>query len=773
MSSEYKAGTALSQTKYLILIQLLCSVGTYILNSWIARLVGPSIFGTAYVDFYIVYSASMFLSREYIRRACVNYHSRNKNMTVRNSERQIFTIGWWSLIVACIISYIIYYIFDFIHNTSDPTSSTSSTSSISTTDTETDKETYMHCILVCTIAGIVEMVAEPYVLIATMRVWSKLLAFFESLNLILRSVFAFIAMKWIEKKHSNDSELIIKRYQLEAFAYSQLLASIFIFWFWLLYFSSIILEQRYLKKWQQQYHASHGHDHDHSHHHEGCQCQDCVEDRRERERNTVDLNLSNSNNNGKNNKKNSKTKKGNGKNNKNNNSKNSRNCKNNKKNKNKKGKNKNNTSNKEETHDDNSNDGGVGVNEGQERHLGFEDGWMVACCDLFPRFTFSIEKDLLSMLYSFFSQSFVKFVLTEGEKLVMVSLHMDPTVSGVYSLVSNLGSLVARYVFRPIETSSYVEFSKLSKYTVAQKTETNNINNNNNDEEIALVGHILCILLKCVIFLSLMCIIFAPNYSFTVLDVIYGSKWSVDTNAPTVLWQYCFYILFMSVNGITEAYVMSNINQTKSNEEEKEQDENSKNKNETGKSKNNSKSGINSGIFSYNVWLVIFGVMYWGSCILIIGNNFGGASGIILAHCINMGCRIIYNIWFIYKNLKIKDIFTDKRTDKRIVGIKNGWDILKEGIQFDRYVFLMFFMAFIVGYLSKYQFISSSDYCLPSIVIEILVLQGTMLKYACYLVHVIVAVVLVACVAVVMWKFEHQFLDELYGLMTGKLKKNN
>ena len=67
-TKEYEAGTALSQTRYLILIQLGCSIGTYILNSWIARLVGPPIFGVAYVDFYIVYSAALFLSREYVRR---------------------------------------------------------------------------------------------------------------------------------------------------------------------------------------------------------------------------------------------------------------------------------------------------------------------------------------------------------------------------------------------------------------------------------------------------------------------------------------------------------------------------------------------------------------------------------------------------------------------------------------------------------------------------------------------------------------------------------
>ena len=51
-------------------------------------------------------------------------------------------------------------------------------------------------------------------------------------------------------------------------------------------------------------------------------------------------------------------------------------------------------------------------------------------------------KQLLSQSSKFFVQSSLKYALTEGEKLVMIALHIDPDVQGIYSLVCNLGVIL-------------------------------------------------------------------------------------------------------------------------------------------------------------------------------------------------------------------------------------------------------------------------------------------------------------------------------------------
>lgn len=47
---------------------------------------------------------------------------------------------------------------------------------------------------------------------------------------------------------------------------------------------------------------------------------------------------------------------------------------------------------------------------------------------------------------------------------------------------------------------------------------------------------------------------FGPPYSYVLLRVVYGQRWS-ETDAPRALAVYCLYILLLAVNGILEAFV--------------------------------------------------------------------------------------------------------------------------------------------------------------------------------------------------------------------------
>ncbi len=52
-----------------------------------------------------------------------------------------------------------------------------------------------------------------------------------------------------------------------------------------------------------------------------------------------------------------------------------------------------------------------------------------------------------------------KLLLAEGSKLVMAAFS-NSHAQGVYGLVTNLGSLVVRTLFQPIEEAAFLSFSK-------------------------------------------------------------------------------------------------------------------------------------------------------------------------------------------------------------------------------------------------------------------------------------------------------------------------
>ena len=68
-----------------------------------------------------------------------------------------------------------------------------------------------------------------------------------------------------------------------------------------------------------------------------------------------------------------------------------------------------------------------------------------------------------NLVFSFMKQSFLKQFLTEGERYLMTIFNMLTLAEQeVYDVINNLGSLVARFVFLPIEESYYIFFSQVS-----------------------------------------------------------------------------------------------------------------------------------------------------------------------------------------------------------------------------------------------------------------------------------------------------------------------
>lgn len=207
--------------------------------------------------------------------------------------------------------------------------------------------------------------------------------------------------------------------------------------------------------------------------------------------------------------------------------------------------------------------------------------------------------ELAWLAASFAGQSALKLVLTEGEKLVLMLFGAGADDSGVYGLVQNLGSLVARLLFLPLEESCFAEFSNLLGGGRDRRPGAR-----------AEAGRLLGTVVKLVSLVGLVFVAFGPSYSFVLFDVLYGAKWS-GTDAPFVLSVYCVYILFIAVNGVTEAFITATIPQRD--------------------------------MRAYNAMLVAFSMVYLAGAAALVSY---GPAGVIAANCANMLARVAYSARF-------------------------------------------------------------------------------------------------------------------------------
>ncbi|XP_070348851.1 man(5)GlcNAc(2)-PP-dolichol translocation protein RFT1 isoform X4 [Equus asinus] len=153
------------------------------------------------------------------------------------------------------------------------------------------------------------------------------------------------------------------------------------------------------------------------------------------------------------------------------------------------------------------------------------------------------------LTWSFFKQSFLKQILTEGERYVMTFLNvLNFGDQGIYDIVNNLGSLVARLIFQPIEESFYIFFAKVlerGKDATLQK-----------QEDVAVAAVVLESLLKLALLAGLTITVFGFAYSQLALD-IYGGAMLSSGSGPILLRSYCLYVLLLAINGVTECFTFA------------------------------------------------------------------------------------------------------------------------------------------------------------------------------------------------------------------------
>jgi hypothetical protein len=238
---------------------------------------------------------------------------------------------------------------------------------------------------------------------------------------------------------------------------------------------------------------------------------------------------------------------------------------------------------------------------------------------------------LLRLTGSLTLQSTLKYILTQGDSILITSL-ASLTDQGAYALASNYGGLIARMLFQPIEESSRNMFAKLCA-DAQQIPDTQHEKNSKADDEqrqnLAQASKVLTTILHLYAIISLFAVTLGPTLAPLLLGIVAGKKWSA-TSAANVLSTYCYYIPFLAINGVTEAFVAA--------------------------------VATSKELYVQSVAMGVFFAVFAGSAWFFIGQLELGGSGVVLANTVNMSLRIVWNTWF------IKKFFDDRASNFSLSG---------------------------------------------------------------------------------------------------------
>ncbi|KAK6434894.1 Oligosaccharide translocation protein rft1 [Oleoguttula sp. CCFEE 5521] len=237
------------------------------------------------------------------------------------------------------------------------------------------------------------------------------------------------------------------------------------------------------------------------------------------------------------------------------------------------------------------------------------------------------SKPLLSLSFSLYLQTGIKYVLTEGDKYLIAALATLKD-TGMYALSANYGGLIARMLFRPIEDSSRNLFAKLCADTpdgnASEKPKTVKDKTTKPEPRFQQAAVVLQDLLRAYGIMSLIAFAVGPSAAPLLLNLVAGPKWS-STGAGEVLGTYCYYIPLLAINGVSEAFVAA----TASTKDLRRQ----------------------------SIWMGVFFAGFAGSAYAFMRVLGHGAEGLIYANCVNMGLRIVFNLDY------VKSYFSERKID--------------------------------------------------------------------------------------------------------------
>jgi Rft protein len=155
----------------------------------------------------------------------------------------------------------------------------------------------------------------------------------------------------------------------------------------------------------------------------------------------------------------------------------------------------------------------------------------IYCSKAFPN-SFAISKQDQGVTFVYIGIAFIKFFLTEGEKIFLTALDFSGAERGVFALVSNLCGIICRMFFLPVEEISHLVFVK-------------NLSKEESQQGVKSIIGIMWVV-------GLIIAVYGQIYSDMAVLILYGKNWE-GTSASRALAVYSLYVLVMGINGVTEA----------------------------------------------------------------------------------------------------------------------------------------------------------------------------------------------------------------------------
>ncbi|CAH0478693.1 unnamed protein product [Peronospora belbahrii] len=157
-------------------------------------------------------------------------------------------------------------------------------------------------------------------------------------------------------------------------------------------------------------------------------------------------------------------------------------------------------------------------------------------------------------------------------------------------------------------------FASLQAMGVAETEERSKNDKEINNKSRADGQTLLLVLLKLMNLVGLLFVCFGTSYAYTLAILLYGAE-KARQGVGAALAVYCAYIPFLGVNGICEAVVHA--------------------------------IGNDYELMQLNKLLGVFFAIYALSALVFMQVLDWGTFGLILANCVNMGCRILYCLAFL------------------------------------------------------------------------------------------------------------------------------
>jgi O-antigen/teichoic acid export membrane protein len=126
-----------------------------------------------------------------------------------------------------------------------------------------------------------------------------------------------------------------------------------------------------------------------------------------------------------------------------------------------------------------------------------------------------------------------KLLLTEGERILAVSI-LSADEMGQLGLITNLGSIVLRLFFAPIEDIAFTGLARTKKIS----------------DRLRIIQSIFAIQFT----VGLLGAVVGPLAARHVIHILYGPNWSSRPEVVVLLQAYCVFLLTCSANGPLEAY---------------------------------------------------------------------------------------------------------------------------------------------------------------------------------------------------------------------------